>query len=272
MRAKAAWRSRGHEAWTNAVNSSSGSLVVRTPHLLSGSGGPPWPSTCSDEARMVEVESNRRRMATGVRGWCQPYPDPGPGTPDRGRDRRFAGPMTTTAQERAPAATSPPCPDGSRRPGCCGHVPATTWRGCRSSPWRSSAAGPPSSRSAPHGGNSSSPSSWRWSTPRWRWWPTTWRTGRCSGGRQPSEVAGLVAGNLAIGMSYGWWMDRAHPSPRQSEPRGPRPRRGARDPDLDAGGHRGDGAGWLRFVNGLTRRTLFFPLLTLLGLGACRPE
>src|SRR5262245_31364312 len=26
--------------------------------------------------------------------------------------------------------------------------------------------------------------------------------------RRPSEIAGRIAGNLGIGMSYGWWMDK----------------------------------------------------------------
>lgn len=38
--------------------------------------------------------------------------------------------------------------------------------------------------------------------------------------RRPSEVAGLIAGNLAIGMSYGWWMDkhtRHHANPNHED-------------------------------------------------------
>ncbi|GAA3417815.1 fatty acid desaturase family protein [Streptosporangium vulgare] len=38
--------------------------------------------------------------------------------------------------------------------------------------------------------------------------------------RRSSEIAGLVAGNLAIGMSYGWWMDkhtRHHANPNHED-------------------------------------------------------
>src|SRR5687768_11415006 len=38
--------------------------------------------------------------------------------------------------------------------------------------------------------------------------------------RRPTEIAGLVAGNLAVGMSYGWWMDkhtRHHANPNHEE-------------------------------------------------------
>jgi fatty acid desaturase len=43
--------------------------------------------------------------------------------------------------------------------------------------------------------------------------------------RRLSEIAGLMAGNLGIGMSYGWWMDkhtRHHANPNHEE----------RDPDV----------------------------------------
>src|SRR5690606_25856469 len=45
------------------------------------------------------------------------------------------------------------------------------------------------------------------------------------GSRRASRAAGLLAGNLGIGMSYGWWMDkhtRHHANPNHSE----------RDPDV----------------------------------------
>ncbi|MEV8506354.1 acyl-CoA desaturase [Actinoplanes sp. NPDC051475] len=82
---------------------------------------------------------------------------------------------------------------------------------------------------------------------------------------RPSSRAGMIAGNLGIGMSYGYWMDKhtkhhAHPNHDDL------------DPDVAPGvlvwsteaaaGRRG------RFGRWLTRNQawLFFPLLTLLGL------
>ncbi len=47
--------------------------------------------------------------------------------------------------------------------------------------------------------------------------------------KRPSEVAGLLAGNLGIGMSYGWWMDkhtRHHNNPNHDD----------LDPDVAPGG------------------------------------
>jgi fatty acid desaturase len=86
--------------------------------------------------------------------------------------------------------------------------------------------------------------------------------------RGPSEVAGLIAGNLAIGMSYGWWMDkhtRHHANPNHED----------LDPDVAPEiliwsreatvGRRGP----VRFVNAY-QAYLFFPLLTLLGLSLRR--
>ncbi|MCA2216195.1 fatty acid desaturase family protein [Jidongwangia harbinensis] len=82
--------------------------------------------------------------------------------------------------------------------------------------------------------------------------------------RRPGEVLGRLAGNLAIGMSYGWWMEkhtRHHNNPNHDD----------LDPDVapdiliwtrEAGSGR-------RGVKGfLTRHQagLFFPLLTLLGV------
>lgn len=83
-------------------------------------------------------------------------------------------------------------------------------------------------------------------------------------GRRASEVVGLLAGNLAVGLSYGWWVDkhnRHHANPNHSD----------HDPDVGAGvlvwseeqAARTRGAGrWL------ARRQayLFFPLLLLEGL------
>ncbi|MFI6266983.1 fatty acid desaturase family protein [Micromonospora sp. NPDC051006] len=82
--------------------------------------------------------------------------------------------------------------------------------------------------------------------------------------RGPSEVVGLLAGNLAVGLSYGWWVDkhnRHHANPNHED----------EDPDVGAGAlvwtyeqaleTRGFGR-WL------ARRQafLFFPLLLLEGL------
>ncbi|MGN9906509.1 fatty acid desaturase family protein [Phytohabitans sp. LJ34] len=82
--------------------------------------------------------------------------------------------------------------------------------------------------------------------------------------RRPSEVTGLIAGNLAIGLSYGWWMDkhtRHHANPNHED----------EDPDVGAGAlvwtqeqalERGRFGRWL----GRWQAYLFFPLLTLEGL------
>jgi len=82
--------------------------------------------------------------------------------------------------------------------------------------------------------------------------------------RPPSEFAGRLAGNLGIGMSYGWWMDkhtRHHNNPNHDD----------LDPDVapevliwatkSALGRRG-------LAGFITRHqaALFFPLLTLLAL------
>ncbi|MFG2037886.1 fatty acid desaturase family protein [Dactylosporangium sp. NPDC048998] len=82
--------------------------------------------------------------------------------------------------------------------------------------------------------------------------------------RRPSEVAGQLAGNLAIGMSYGWWMDkhtRHHNNPNHDD----------LDPDVapevliwaatSAPGRRGLAGFITRHQAGL-----FFPLLTLLAI------
>src|SRR4051794_28490262 len=82
--------------------------------------------------------------------------------------------------------------------------------------------------------------------------------------KRPSEIAGRLAGNLGIGMSYGWWMDkhtRHHNNPNHDD----------LDPDVapegliwateSAVGRRGLAAFVTRHQAGL-----FFPLLTLLGI------
>jgi fatty acid desaturase len=82
--------------------------------------------------------------------------------------------------------------------------------------------------------------------------------------RRRSEIAGLLAGNLGIGMSYGWWMDkhtRHHANPNHED----------RDPDVvpdvlvwstrQAQASRG-----VPRLVGAWQAYLFFPLLTLEGL------
>jgi fatty acid desaturase len=82
--------------------------------------------------------------------------------------------------------------------------------------------------------------------------------------RRPSELSGLIAGNLAIGMSFGWWMEkhtRHHANPNHEE----------LDPDVapDILVWSRDQArasrGLPRFI-GRWQAYLFFPLLTLEGL------
>jgi fatty acid desaturase len=82
--------------------------------------------------------------------------------------------------------------------------------------------------------------------------------------RRASEIAGLIAGNLGIGMSYGWWMDkhtRHHANPNHED----------HDPDVDpdllvwSANQARSAKGIARWV-GRRQAYLFFPLLTLEGL------
>ncbi|NUO60687.1 MAG: acyl-CoA desaturase [Hamadaea sp.] len=82
--------------------------------------------------------------------------------------------------------------------------------------------------------------------------------------RRASEVAGLLAGNLGIGMSYGWWMDkhtRHHANPNHED----------HDPDVSpdiliwSADQARAAKGLPRFV-GRIQAYLFFPLLLLEGL------
>ncbi|MDY7090832.1 MAG: acyl-CoA desaturase [Actinomycetota bacterium] len=81
---------------------------------------------------------------------------------------------------------------------------------------------------------------------------------------RPSSRAGLIAGNLAIGMSYGYWMDKHtkhHANPNHDD----------LDPDVGPGvlvwsREAARGKGFLTRYQAY----LFFPLLTLLGLSLKR--
>jgi len=81
------------------------------------------------------------------------------------------------------------------------------------------------------------------------------------GSKRANYVVGLLHGNLAIGLSYGWWVDkhnRHHAHPNQED----------KDPDIDIGalaftsGQAGGKRGLNRFVV-RHQRALFFPLLLL---------
>jgi fatty acid desaturase len=80
----------------------------------------------------------------------------------------------------------------------------------------------------------------------------------------PSARTGRIVGNLAIGMSYGYWMDkhtRHHANPNHDD----------LDPDVGPGvlvwsREEARGRGWLTRYQAY----LFFPLLTLLGLSLRR--
>ncbi|AXK31410.1 acyl-CoA desaturase [Streptomyces armeniacus] len=81
--------------------------------------------------------------------------------------------------------------------------------------------------------------------------------------RRPSEIGGLIIGNLGIGMSYGWWMNkhtRHHANPNHEE----------LDPDVApdilvwSTDQAREAKGLPRFI-GRHQAGLFFPLLTLEG-------
>jgi fatty acid desaturase len=85
--------------------------------------------------------------------------------------------------------------------------------------------------------------------------------------RRASEIAGLVAGNIGIGMSYGWWMDkhtRHHANPNHE----------GLDPDVDPyvlvwSARQAESAGAVARLAGRWQAYLFFPLLTLEALSLC---
>ncbi|MGP4095538.1 fatty acid desaturase family protein [Nonomuraea sp. KM90] len=88
--------------------------------------------------------------------------------------------------------------------------------------------------------------------------------GQISRSRRTSRIAGLIAGNLAVGLSYGWWMDkhtRHHANPNHED----------HDPDVSPdvllwSEKQAEAArGLPRFI-GRRQAYLFFPLLTLEGL------
>jgi fatty acid desaturase len=79
---------------------------------------------------------------------------------------------------------------------------------------------------------------------------------------KPSSRAGMIAGNLAIGMSYGYWMDKHtkhHANPNHDD----------LDPDVGPGLLAWNAASARGFL-GRYQALLFFPLLTLLGLSLKR--
>jgi fatty acid desaturase len=82
--------------------------------------------------------------------------------------------------------------------------------------------------------------------------------------RRASDLAGLVVGNLGIGMSYGWWMDkhtRHHANPNHED----------RDPDVNPdllvwSANQAESAKGIARWFGRWQAYLFFPVLTLEGL------
>jgi fatty acid desaturase len=82
-------------------------------------------------------------------------------------------------------------------------------------------------------------------------------------GRRASEIGGRLAGNVGIGMSYGWWMDKhtrhhAHPNHEELDP--------DVAPDILVWSRRqARAARGVARVVGRHQAALFFPLLTLEG-------
>ncbi|WP_235854607.1 fatty acid desaturase family protein [Nonomuraea aridisoli] len=88
--------------------------------------------------------------------------------------------------------------------------------------------------------------------------------GQISRSRRTSRIAGLVAGNLTVGLSYGWWMDkhtRHHANPNHED----------HDPDVSPdvllwSQKQAEASRGVARVIGPWQAWLFFPLLTLEGL------
>ncbi|MGP3917830.1 fatty acid desaturase family protein [Nonomuraea sp. 10N515B] len=88
--------------------------------------------------------------------------------------------------------------------------------------------------------------------------------GQISRSRRTSRMAGLLVGNLAIGLSYGWWMDkhtRHHANPNHED----------HDPDVSPevlvwSENQAAGASRLARIIGRWQAFLFFPLITLEAL------
>jgi len=82
--------------------------------------------------------------------------------------------------------------------------------------------------------------------------------------RKPSAYAGWIAGNLCVGMSYGWWMDkhtRHHANPNHEE----------LDPDVEPdifvwSKEQAEASTGAPRIIGRWQAFLFFPMLTLEGL------
>ncbi|MEU6712034.1 acyl-CoA desaturase [Nonomuraea sp. NPDC046802] len=88
--------------------------------------------------------------------------------------------------------------------------------------------------------------------------------GQISRSRRRSRIAGLLVGNLAVGLSYGWWMDkhtRHHANPNHED----------HDPDVSPevliwSHKQAEAARGLPRLIGRRQAFLFFPLLTLEGV------
>jgi fatty acid desaturase len=88
--------------------------------------------------------------------------------------------------------------------------------------------------------------------------------GQISRSRRTSRIAGLLVGNLAVGLSYGWWMDkhtRHHANPNHED----------HDPDVSPeiliwSQRQAEAARGVARIVGRRQALLFFPLLTLEGV------